>query len=900
MNSDHQPMPERRAHHDAEVLLASEHRYRALVEWMPEPFVVHRDGKILFANPAALSLFRAAVPDDLVGRSILDLTHQSSHAFAAERARELAVRGGRTPPGEMRIIRLDGTELDVEVQGGLIIFDGAPANHVSIRDVTARKAAELQLRESEARYRGLVETSHDLIWRVDREGRYTFLNQAWERTHGYRVAEKLGQPFAKFVRPDLVARDVASFGDVLHGGSLIGHQTVHLSKSGEEIELVFNAGPLLDATGAVVGAQGTASDVTARNTAERALRASEARYRAIAQSANDAIITADDRGVIVGWNRGAERIFGWPEADVLGQSVTCLMPEAMRLQHAASVARMADGAVPSLVGRALKLRAIRRSGIEFPVDLSLSRWETPEGWFLTAIVRDVSDRERAEAVLRLEGAALEAAANAIVITDRQGVIEWVNTAFTVVSGYEKWEAIGQTPGALLQSGRTDAGVYARMWQTIRAGQVWHGEIVNRRKDGTLFTEDMTITPLRDASGQITHFIAVKQDITQRRMLEDQFRQSQKMESVGRLAGGVAHDFNNMLSVILGHAELAMAQMDEGHPLHADLLEIHTAAPRSAELTRRLLAFARKQAVVPAVLDVNEVVASSLRMLQRLIGEDITLDWRPDAALWAIRMDPSQLDQILANLCVNARDAIDGVGTLTITTANCVLDEAYCATRTDASPGDYVRIAVRDTGCGMSATVIGHLFEPFFTTKQEGQGTGLGLATVYGAVRQNEGFITVESEPGRGTVFDIYLPRHLGSDQPGTTATADEAGAQGHETILLVEDEPAILHLAERALATHGYRVLCAEHPDRALQLAADHSGTIDLLLTDVIMPRLSGNDLAVMLAAVRPQMKLLFMSGYSAGTLAAHGIQEEGRHFLAKPFRLDQLLATVRAVLDEE
>ena len=764
-------------------------------------------------------------------------------------------------------------------------------------DQTVELDAE-DLLASEARYRDLVETSHDLMWRVDADWRLTFLNRAWERTHGYAVAELVGRPFASLLPPATAERHLAELCRQLDCGRVVGFETVHLTRSGTEVELLLNAIPLRDEAGAIVGAQGTASDVTARNEAERALRSSEARYRAIAQSAHDAIVSMDHAGLIVGWNQGAARIFGYPECDVLGKPVALLVPELHRDRHTSAFERLTAGGDPSVIGRTLKLRAVRRDGSEFPVDLSLSRWETAEGWFFTAIIRDTTDQERSEAVLRLEGAALEAAANTIVITDRDGVIEWVNAAFTTATGHERWEAIGRTPGGLLASGRTEPAMYRMLWETILAGKVWHGEIVNRRKDGTLFTEEMTVTPLRDARGEITHFIAVKQDITQRRSLEDQFRQSQKMESVGRLAGGVAHDFNNMLSVILGHAELAMAQVDAVHPLHAELTEIHTAARRSAELTRRLLAFARKQTVVPAVLDVNDCVANSLRMLQRLIGEDITLDWRPEPALWAIKMDPSQLDQIFVNLCVNARDAINGVGTLAIATANCTLDAAFCATRADATPGDYVRLTVRDSGCGMSAAVLAHLFEPFFTTKGEGQGTGLGLATVYGAVRQNEGFITVDSLPSMGTTFELFLPRHQGVESRSATPAGGQAALRGTETILVVEDEAAILSVAERALRAHGYTVLGAGEVDQALALAKEYAGRIDLLLTDVIMPQRSGADLAAALESDHPGMKHLFMSGYEAATLASHGLREDDHRFIAKPFRLDALVRKVRAVLD--
>ena len=376
--------------------------------------------------------------------------------------------------------------------------------------------------------------------------------------------------------------------------------------------------------------------------------------------------------------------------------------------------------------------------------------------------------------------------------------------------------------------------------------------------------------------------------------------AQKMDSIGRLAGGVAHDFNNMLGVIMGHGDLALHRTQPQTPLHDDLQEIRKATTRSAELTRQLLAFARKQEVAPRVIDVNSVVTDSLGMLERLIGEDIELMWHPQKGLWPVSMDPSQLDQIVANLCVNARDAIAGAGSLNVSTANCTVDAAWCAGRADAMPGDYVRLTVRDTGSGMTEEVAAQIFEPFFTTKDVGEGTGLGLATVYGAVMQNRGFVTVESAPGKGTTFNLYLPR---ADESATGSVAKPpapATEGGRETILLVEDEPMLLRMTTRALELHGYTVLSARSPADALHIESGRQGVIDLLLTDIVMPGMNGRDLAQLIVERRAGINVLFMSGYSAdATRGKHGPLEES-HFLAKPFTLTELSSKVRSVLDSD
>ncbi|MBU1568373.1 MAG: PocR ligand-binding domain-containing protein [Proteobacteria bacterium] len=383
---------------------------------------------------------------------------------------------------------------------------------------------------------------------------------------------------------------------------------------------------------------------------------------------------------------------------------------------------------------------------------------------------------------------------------------------------------------------------------------------------------------------------------ERAILQTQLIQAQKMESVGRLAGGVAHDFNNMLGVILGHVELAEEQINPADPLLQDLHEIKNAAIRSADLTRQLLAFARKQTISPKVLDLNNTVESSLNMLRRLIGEDINLAWLPGNGLWPVKIDPTQIDQILANLTVNARDAIAGVGRITIETDNLVLDDDYCADHMGFLPGSYVLMMVSDDGCGMDKETREHAFEPFFTTKEIGKGTGLGLATIYGIVKQNSGFINVYSEPGKGTTFRILLPKYVGKARLEQDKPA-EAMQQGQETILLVEDEPSILQLGKRMLEGMGYQVLAAATPGEALQMAEQHSGTIHLLLTDVIMPEMNGRDLAKRLLSLYPQMARMFMSGYTADVIAHHGVLDVGVQFIQKPFSKAELSAKVREAL---
>jgi signal transduction histidine kinase/CheY-like chemotaxis protein len=392
----------------------------------------------------------------------------------------------------------------------------------------------------------------------------------------------------------------------------------------------------------------------------------------------------------------------------------------------------------------------------------------------------------------------------------------------------------------------------------------------------------------------------KRNEAEKEKLQAQLLQSQKMESVGRLAGGVAHDFNNMLQTILGYCDLSLSELEATNPLHENLREIHKAAMRSADLTRQLLAFARKQTVSPKILDLNDTVGGMLKMLQRLLGEDIDLAWLPGHDLWPVKMDPSQLDQILANLAVNARDAIADTGKITIETENVSRDAAYCADHPDCLPGEYVLLAVSDNGCGMDKEILAQIFEPFFTTKEKDKGTGLGLATVYGVVRQNNGFINVYSEPGQGTTFSIYLPSFSSEEVTPTETRLAEEPTGGTETVLLVEDEATLLHLGKTILQRLGYTVLAASTPMAAIELAQEHPGEIHLLITDVVMPEMNGRDLAKRLVSLRPTMHCLFMSGYTANVIAHHGVLDTDIHFIQKPFSIDDLARTARETLRDK
>lgn len=514
---------------------------------------------------------------------------------------------------------------------------------------------------------------------------------------------------------------------------------------------------------------------------------------------------------------------------------------------------------------------------------------------LYSIILDVSRLRLVEADRERLLLAVEQAGEAFIITDPQGVIQYVNPAFETITGYSKAEAIGRKP-SVLKSGVQDLSFYEDLWQTITSGKIWHGKMVNKRKDGSFFTEEATISPARDATGKIVNFVGVKRDMTREIAMEEQYRQAQKMESIGRLAGGVAHDFNNMLGVILCHAEMAMESFRLPGSITDNLKEIVKAAHRSAGLTKQLLAFARKQTVHPETVILNESVVGMLKMLRRLIGEDIKLVWEPGDDLWPVKIDPAQIDQILANLSVNSRDAIDGVGRVTIATRNVFFDQAYCDTHPGHVHGEFVLISISDNGCGMSKDVLEHVFEPFFTTKEEGKGTGLGLATVYGIVKQNNGFINVISQPGQGTTVNVYLPR-LGEAGGEKLIDSCAEPPTGSETVLFVEDEGAILRIGKTVLERYGYKVLVAENPEQALIIATRGEWHVDLLVTDVVMPGMNGKEMSDRIQAIFPEVKTLFISGYTSNVIQQHGLNDVSFQLLRKPFSVKEFALRVGQIL---
>ena len=493
---------------------------------------------------------------------------------------------------------------------------------------------------------------------------------------------------------------------------------------------------------------------------------------------------------------------------------------------------------------------------------------------------------------------VEQAAEIVIITGTDARILYVNPAFEKITGYTRAEALGQNP-RILKSGKQDDDFYVRMWEALQRGEVWHGHFVNQRKDGTHYEEEANISPLRNAAGAIVNYVAVKRDVTHEVKLEAQFRQAQKMEAIGQLAGGVAHDFNNILANVQAQADLLKYEGGLSTEQSESADEIITSVQRGAALTRQLLLFSRREVFQPRDLDLNDAIATTAKMLKRMLGETIEMQVKLAAQPLFLRADAGMLDQVLMNLVVNARDAMPNGGRLIIETSGVELDGLAVAQSVQARPGPFVRLSVSDNGGGIPSDILPQIFEPFFTTKPVGKGTGLGLATVFGIVHQHQGWINVYSAVGQGTTFRIYLPRPAGNGVFRIAPPPLAAMCGGHETILLAEDDPALRVALRKTLAQLGYAVLEAPTGSQALAVWQENPDEIDLLLTDLVMPDgLNGKDLAQRLLQENSKLKVVYMSGYSAEVVGKDFPLSEDVNFLTKPFPAQKLAHTIRNCLD--
>jgi PAS domain S-box-containing protein len=687
---------------------------------------------------------------------------------------------------------------------------------------------------------------------------------------------------------------------VLTGESIRGEEIRITRGDGTEGYIRMSSAPVTDTEGKTVAAVAIVVDVSEQRTAERAVRSTDERFKFVAKATNDVIWDWDITTNSLVWNDSVETIFGHKQSKIF--------PEIQWWYdhiHPDDRERVSGGIRAAIESGGNswsdQYRYLRADGKYANVTDRgyIARDQAGNPVRMIGAMTDVTERSRSEAAIRFQAQLLNAVQQAVVATDPDGIVLYWNAHAEKLYGWSATEAIGKDISELKTSSflREHAHEIA---EKVAGGESWTGEFLVQGKASKAFPALLTASPIMDESGRLVGIVRVSIDLTERRNLEEQFRQSQKMDAVGRLAGGIAHDFNNLLTVIRLNTEIIMEGFDPTDPRSEDVKQIRSAAERASSLTRQLLAFSRKQMLQPRVLDLNSVVSSVEPMLRRLIGEDITIASLCNARGYIVA-DPGQLEQILVNLVVNARDAMPEGGTISIETGNVELDETYTSEHAPVIPGRYVMLAVGDNGIGMSHDIREHAFDPFFTTKEAGKGTGLGLATVYGIVKQSGGYVWIYSEPGLGTTLKLYFPEvsSAAAFKGEEYKALPKERARGSETILLVEDEDAVRGLASRILEKQGYRVIAAQHGKEAMDIATKEEGRIDLVLTDIVMPGMNGRGLVERLAGIRPRIKSLYMSGYTDDDIVRRGFVEPSKSFLQKPFTSEALLRTVRKVLDE-
>jgi two-component system, cell cycle sensor histidine kinase and response regulator CckA len=987
-----------------------------LVRTSPEPVWVHQNSVILMANSACAAVFGVASPDELLGKNVFDFVHPEVRDIVRQRMQS-RLRG--SDPGrqiERRLVRADGSEINLEVVICTIPYKGHPASFVLFHDIAQRAEAEQRLRESEANLAAAQRIAHLGSWTADLDANGQVDESAvrWSdeiyRVLGYEVGQidANRSNFFRGVHPEDVPRIQETLAKVLgeRAGASVEYRILHPDGSVRHIQGHVNI-VCDERTGKRLRLVGTVQDLTERKQAEEAL----AQLALIVESSDDAISSVALDGKIVSWNKGAQRIYGYSESEALGQSIGIISPPDRPQEIPQLLERLRRGErIP-----AFETVRVRKDGQPIDVSLTISPVFDHGGKIVgtAAVARDNTARKREEERSRRLAQVVDSATELISTGDPEGRITFMNRAFLQAIGWSEEEVLGKYFRDVVLSPNNSPELREEIRTGIMERDGWKGECLHCRKDGSDFPVYLSVGHLRDRHGRAignvgivrdltesklaeerfykafhlnpepitlatlsdgryldvnesflrstgysredvigrtsmelkfwerledrarliealqkhgsvrdleitfrtktgaqrtaldsadvieingqTCVIAILKDITERKALEKQLRQLQKMEAVGQLSGGIAHDFNNLLGVILGYSELLEAGLDRTDKLHKTALEIKKAGQRAASLTRQLLAFSRQQVLEARVLNLNAVVGDTAKMLRRLIGEHIQVITLLASDLGQIKADQGQIEQVIINLAVNSRDAMPEGGKITIETRNIELDEAYAHRHPATVAGKYIELAVTDNGVGMDAQTQSHIFEPFFTTKELGKGTGLGLATVYGVVKQSGGCVWVYSELGIGTTFKVYLPRVDAALQPSPRVNTEKALARGSETILLVEDEASLRTLTRTMLEQNGYTVLEAGGGEEAMEVARRADCHIDLLLTDMVMPGMNGRAVAYNLSRIRPEVKVLYMSGYSG--FSSREPAESGDPLLAKPFTRDTLLRKLDEVL---
>jgi two-component system NtrC family sensor kinase len=762
------------------------------------------------------------------------------------------------------------------------------------------------LRQSRDHFQSFYQRAPVPFQSLDGDGRVLEVNKIWLDALGYQLDEVLGKYFADFLVPETVDEWWQRFGRFNSSDQVEGMLLDLKHRDGRIIKGNFYGRMERDEQGTFQRTLCVFYDVTESSKQQETITRLQQRNESILMAAGEGIIGLNGEHKPMFVNPAAAEMLGYALEELLGQ-------DSHKTWHQNEVDSSSHGQNPCQICLAMETRSgrrkltetlRRRDGTFFPAELIISPMlEGNECNGAVVVLTDISERLEKENRLSLLAAVVEQTDSIVVVFDHQRNITYLNPVFERITGYLVAEAQGKNVHEVFSPDPEHDRSRQELKSCLLRGEVWHGTLQSKKKDGTIFAEETVTFPIRDVHGRIIGYVAIKHDISVQKKLEQQLLQASKMESIGQLAGGVAHDFNNILTVINGYAQIILMKLEKGSKLWHDVREIEKAGERAAGLTRQLLAFSRKQVIMPKAIRVNDEILEMEKMFRRLIGEDVELEFSLAENLPFIYADPSQLQQVLLNLAVNARDALKNQGRhpgkrIKIATSRKLLDDAYVALHSGSRSGWQVQIQVEDNGSGMAKEVADHIFEPFFTTKEVGQGTGMGLATVYGIVKQNQGSIYVYSEPGQGTSFKIYWPLMVTEDAGMELERPEEPASGGSEVILLAEDEQQIREITNRQLQKAGYTVIETEHGLDALEQATHYQGTIDLLFTDVVMPVMGGKELSEKIKEIYPNIPVLFGSGYMDDKIHQDIINLGEDHFVNKPYNIQDIMAKIRRLLD--
>jgi len=894
-----------------EALRESEERFRKLVETMKVGLAsIDENGVLTYVNEYFSTMLGYTI-DEMIGRSTLDFYYDEEGRKAQEKIFAERRAGMRdSSPYEVIWRKKDGQKV-YSILSPTPIFDadgrytGSFAIHT---DITDRKQVEMALRESEERFRKLVETMKVGLATVDENGVLTYVNEYSSSMIGYTIDEMIGHSPTDFYYDEEQIKGQEEIFERRRKGmrSAPTHEVAWRTKDGRKVYSILSPTPIFDSEGRYRGSFAIHTEITERKQVEEALRESEERFRLAFENANTGVCLVDLEGNLTKVNNKMCEIFGYTKEELEHLTVNDIAhPEDIN-KSPAFIQRTLRGETDR---GTFEKRYIHKKGhvVTCQVSSSLVRNADGSPLYFISHVQDITERKQAEELLQKERetslSILENAPYGVALIGKGGQYIYINPEFTNITGYTLQEIpTGKDWYQKVFPDQKEREKMIQFWKEDRAkGKMMNREFGIHCKDGKIREIETRVTFLKNGHALIVLRDITEQKLSEERMesLREQLRQSQKMEAIGRLAGGVAHDFNNLLTIIKGYSQLSLIELKEDGPLKKNIEHIHGATDRAANLVRQLLAFSRRHIMEMKVLDLNAVLTNLDNMLRRVIGEDIELTTILAEDLGRVKTDQGWIEQAIMNLVVNSRDAMPSGGKLTIETGNVDLDEASTYGHFGVEPGRYVMLSVSDTGVGITPEVMERLFEPFFSTKEKDKGTGLGLSMAYGIVKQSGGDIWVHGAPGEGATFRIYLPR---VDEPLEERREKVLGDElfrGTETILLVEDEENVRKLTLCILERHGYKVLSARDGDDALLICEQFKDPIHLMLTDVVMPRMSGHDLAKHLKSSRPKMKVLYMSGYTDNTIVLHGVLMEGVDFIQKPFTVDALTKKIREVLKQ-